>query len=64
MDFAQYACKYPRMEEKITDAEETEEEVLKLELGPLDASRAKRKKHLPVVLMAAPPHGAATLRAA
>ena len=52
------------MEEKITDAEETEEEVLKLELGPLDALRAKRKKHLPVVLMAAPPHGAATLRAA
>ena len=39
-------------------------EVLKLELGPLDALRAKRKKYLPVVLMAAPPHGAATLRAA
>ena len=52
------------MQEKITDAEETEEEVLKLELGPLDALRAKRKKYLPVVLMAAPPHGAATLRAA
>jgi len=38
------------MKEKITDAAETEEEVLKLDLGPLDALRAKRKKHLPVAL--------------
>ena len=62
-------AKLPEMQEKIPtekipDAAETEEEVLKLEVGPLDALRVKRKKHLPVVLMAAPPHGAATLRAA
>ena len=34
------------MQEKITHAAETEEDVLKLELGPLDALRAKRKKYL------------------
>ena len=39
-------AKLPEMQEKITHAAETEEDVLKLELGPLDALRAKRKKYL------------------